>query len=242
MHITDRDPAAFEDYAGMIKCGTVYPLSMTQGYQGGDIYTNGRAVLFHHDCGFAFLAGETDESTLEEVFSLMQKSSRRLVLFSEQREITDFFAAKPGICTDMRYFYTYSGGRPYTLRDGYSVKRIDSSIAERLEGRITPSFSWKGDFLSKGAGFAVMHGEEAASWAFSAAVSDTETDIGVETAEKYRGQGLASVAAAAMAEYILSTGRSPVWACHCKNTASQRLAERLGFVRTAECVTIVTRD
>ena len=63
----------------------------------------------------------------------------------------------------------------------------------------------------------------------------------METAEKYRGKGLAAAAVSAMADYIQSIGKSPVWACHCMNIASQKLAEKSGFVKTGEC-TVITLE
>ncbi|MBQ5310922.1 MAG: hypothetical protein ILP19_02625, partial [Oscillospiraceae bacterium] len=175
MKITVRDPASYSVFAEMIVCGTVYPLSMTQGYQHGDIYTDGRAVLFHHDCGFAFLSGTAGEDTLEAVYSLMDNCGRRFVLFSEDDGITEFLSKKPGIHTDMRYFYEYSGAQKKALPGGMELREIDSDIISALDGRIVPAFSWSTDrFLSRGKGFAVMCGDEAASWAFSAAVSGDE--------------------------------------------------------------------
>ncbi|MBQ5317046.1 MAG: GNAT family N-acetyltransferase [Oscillospiraceae bacterium] len=239
------DDVRFAHYADMIRCGAVYPMSMAQGIQGGDMYTDGEAVLFHHDCGFGLLAGDMSIAFLDDVYELMKNCGRRLVLFSERSDVTERFASRADIRTDLRYFYEYKGSDdiPVTApKRGFTVERIDAGNIDRLNGRIVPSFSWKRDvFLKNGFGFAVMCGGKAASWAFSAAVSDTETDIGVETAEEFRGQGLASAAVSAMTAYILRTGRKPVWACHHLNTASARLAEKNGFVKVAECMTI-TRE
>ena len=120
------------------------------------------------------------------------------------------------------------------------IKPIDASILPRLDGRIKPSFSWDSDeqFLKNGAGFCAMQGETPAAWAFSAAVSDTQIDIGVETLESYRGKGLAAAVAGKMAEYVLSIGKKPVWACHSENIASRNTAEKIGFDKVGECSTI----
>ena len=57
-----KSSSKYNDHAKEIKHGTVYPYSMTQGFQSGDIYTDGKALLFHHDCGFAFLSGDIDDA------------------------------------------------------------------------------------------------------------------------------------------------------------------------------------
>jgi RimJ/RimL family protein N-acetyltransferase len=50
--------------------------------------------------------------------------------------------------------------------------------------------------------------------------------------EKYRGRGFAYHACAALIEYCIRKGLMPVWSCRYENTASYRLAQRLGFVPT----------
>ena len=84
----------------------------------------------------------------------------------------------------------------------------------------------------------MFDGDTPAAWAFSAAVSGEEIDIGVETAESYRRMGLASAAARGMLRYVLGVGKRAVWACHAGNAGSRRVAEGLGFTLTAECFTV----
>ncbi len=58
-------------------------------------------------------------------------------------------------------------------------------------------------------------------------------DIGVFTAEAFRGRGLCTAAAAAVAREALAAGQTPVWSAGHTNTASLRVAEKLGFRRIA---------
>lgn len=83
-----------------------------------------------------------------------------------------------------------------------------------------------------------MCGKEVAAWAFSSAVSNNEIDIGIETDEKYQHKGFATAVSTAMIKYVLAQNKTPVWACHYKNIASSKLAERSGFDRTSECYVI----
>ena len=43
---------------GSTSGSTVYPRSIIEGFQQGDVFTDGKAALFWHNCGFAFLCGQ----------------------------------------------------------------------------------------------------------------------------------------------------------------------------------------
>lgn len=228
-------------------CGGIYPLSIEQGLQKGEIYSIGGSRLYHHLCGFAFYYGEPDADSLGEIYKrfLSEKAelNRRFVLFVSDEKAKAFFGSKkdPGISE--RHFFEYQSHEPPALSElpkGMRLCEADSVLFDKLQGRVTPRFSWDNasDLISRGKGFCIMDGGEPAAWAFSAAVSSEEIDIGVETAERYRGRGLATIGAGAMVRYALGQHKRPVWACHCENVGSRRIAEKLGFVKTAECCTV----
>ncbi len=66
--ITSQDYKFFERFAYACKCGNVYPLSIVQSYQEGNVFTkqtaNCNTVLFWHYSGFAFVSGRYDEDFL----------------------------------------------------------------------------------------------------------------------------------------------------------------------------------
>lgn len=242
-------------FADDIKCGKVYPLSIAEQYQKGDIFakteTEFKTVLFWHYSGFASLSGEYDESFLEFVYDLISdrygKNSRRFILFNDEQRITDYFRNKDNIKIEQRYFFEYDSsnyGEPVNLQGDCQIKAIDRELISKINGRITPCFSWKStdDFLSKGKGYCIVTDNAVAAWAFSAAISGEEIDIGVETDENYRGMGFAAMASKAMIKYILSENKKPVWACHSQNTASAKLADRIGFKKINECSVIKSRE
>ncbi len=235
-------------FAGIIpakSCGAVYPLSVAKRLQNGDIFNYGGNVLFWHKCGFAFLYGAPDKAFLDEVYKCFispeSVTERRFVLFADD-ETWAYFADKPGIAVGRRYFFEYQGDTApeTTLPAGYELHEINAENFGGCAGRITPLFSWdsREDFLRGGKGFCVTCGGRPAAWAFSAAVSRAEIDIGVETAEEHRRKGLAAAAAAEMIRFSLGEGKHPVWACSAENIGSRRLAEKLGFVKTGECFTV----
>lgn len=63
-------------------------------------------------------------------------------------------------------------------------------------------------------------------------------EIGINTLKEFRGQGFATRACAACIGEILKNGQCPMWSASAMNIASQRLAERVGFVRYAEVFTL----
>lgn len=63
-------------------------------------------------------------------------------------------------------------------------------------------------------------------------------ELGVGTLEAWRNRGLASAAAALVAHKVQEAGQVPVWSTSENNTASLRVAEKLGFTREG-CLTAV---
>jgi RimJ/RimL family protein N-acetyltransferase len=60
-------------------------------------------------------------------------------------------------------------------------------------------------------------------------VHDNYLELGIETVEAYRGKGLAQSVCSALIDYCLQNNYEPVWSCRFENTASYRLAQKLGF-------------
>lgn len=242
------------DLADAHDCGSVYPLSVAGGIQEGDIFTNSEkdcgAVLFWTHCGFAYLSGEVDGDFLEDVYELMldraKTNTKRFLLMTRNRAIQAYFGQKEDVVTEKRYLFQYAGTKGYTepsLPDGYELKEIDDRLLKKISGNIIPSLFWNdiNDFLEKGKGYCITYDHDVASWAFSAAVSTGEIDIGIETKSEYKQQGLGLAAANRMIQYALEQAKEPVWACHYQNIASERMAEKLGFIKVSECSVIKRR-
>lgn len=232
-------------------CGAVYPRSISETFQQGDIFTNSctdnLSVLYWHYSGFAFLSGFYDECFLEDIYDLLlDKSStisKRFILFTDNTAIEQFFRAKENVAIERRYFFEYKKEYPVItakLPEGYRLCEINNELLQKINGKITPAFSWDNlnDFLEKGKGYCIVCGNDIAAWAFSAAISSDEIDIGIETDSKYRHLGFAQIVAQMMIRYCFEQHKAPVWACHAENTASINLAEKIGFVKSSECFTI----
>ena len=90
-----------------------------------------------------------------------------------------------------------------------------------------------GELLSEGiAACAIAEGRIVSS-ALMVASTARYGEVGVYTAEDYRGQGMATAAASLVVGAIRATGRTPVWSAGATNAASLRLAAKLGYVEVA---------
>jgi len=252
MHpVNPSDYSAFICAANNSRCGTVYPLSIAEGFQRGDIFTasedNACAVLFWAHCGFAYLSGHSDGKFLESIYSVMTSGRpRRLHLMTADDEVVSFFQDKKRIAVENRFLFDYHGTDippDLSLSPAFKIKEIDLSLLRRISGSIIPSLFWKDDenFLENGKGYCIICGDDIAAWAFSAAISSTEVDIGIETSPGYKRRGLGAVAAQAMIDYVTAQGKKPLWACHFKNTASEKMAEKLGIVKSS-VITVIRPD
>ncbi len=234
-------------YIDKMSCGAVYPLSIAEMNQNGDIYTGENSALFWHYSGFAFLYGACDNNFLNCVYnnflSIDSSTSRRFILFVTNEKVRQYFLSKDNIVSEKRYFFEYTNSSlPKTtiLSEDFKICEINKELFDKIQGTVTPRFSWinSSEFLNNGKGYCVVYEETVAAWAFSAAISTYEIDIGIETRTEYQHLGLGTIVAKKMIQHCFEQHKRPVWACHSKNIASQKLAEKIGFVKISECDTL----
>ncbi len=117
------------------------------------------------------------------------------------------------------------------LRREFRIESMCSRFFDTWGVSVGPRQFWDtaAEFAAHGVAFAVMHGGEPVSMAFSAFAFDDVREIGIETAPAYRGRGLATHAGRAFIEHCLAHSAQPVWSCRQGNVGSERTALRLGF-------------
>ena len=224
------------DAAKECAANLVYPLSIANGIQTGDIYTDGMgSVLFWHYCGFAYISGGANPGFLEEIYQefLVPDTDRRFLLITDSHFIIDYYKDRDLLQLDRRVEYNHIRvpEKPPVLDDRFITERITTDNIGLIQGRIIPSFSWQSTdaFLERGFGYLVRKGSEFSAVAFSSAISLEEVDIGVETAETYRRNGLASYLVDRMCKEIIAQGKKPVWAHAETNEGSRNTALGAGF-------------
>lgn len=77
--------------------------------------------------------------------------------------------------------------------------------------------------------FAAFAEKEPAAFCYAGSVTERWWDVSIDTLEPYRRQGYAAQCVAHVAQHMEATGRMPVWGAMKSNTASARLAAKLGF-------------
>ncbi|MBO4290197.1 MAG: GNAT family N-acetyltransferase [Lachnospiraceae bacterium] len=253
------ETAQYSEFIAKARANTanqIYPASIAEGIQEGDIYVSdaddAAAVLFWHYCGFAFITGEPSERFLRQLSEdVCFSQDRRMVLITHDEAVVRFFKDR-GYETGGRIEYCYgeaagrapesdaaSGHAPETESvegeafSPFRLERIDRENYDRITGRISPRFSWQSaeEFLKKSFGFAAFEGDTYCGTAFASGISSKEADIGVEVVPEYRGRGLASALVRRACAEALARGKQPVWDHHASNIASGRTARRCGFVQ-----------
>lgn len=111
---------------------------------------------------------------------------------------------------------------------------ITYEMAQSIQGAVVPGGFWRmdGQASAEHAGYCLLVNGEIASTAFAAYHTDTQLEIGIETAEAHRGRGYAFQVCAALIDYCLERGLEPVWSCRRENEGSYNLAQSLGFEPT----------
>ena len=106
----------------------------------------------------------------------------------------------------------------------------DAALLERAPSDVRGAgFRSAGELLVEGVAAAAIVDGRIVAIAHTAARSVRHVDIGVATLPAWRGQGLATAAAALVAERVQTAGRVPVWSTGEHNRASRRVAAKLGF-------------
>lgn len=237
--IIEKDFNSYIPWAKNGIANTVYPCSIAEGFQSGDIYVNDdgdvESVLFWHYCGFGYISGKVSEKMMTDIYSEMvsNHNGRRLVLITSDEDVIDFFHDRD-VVMDSRAEYSYHQGAATVINtDEFQIERINPENISQINGRIIPSFSWESrdQFLKEGFGYIALDNGRVCAVAFSSSVSTDEIDIGVETHEDYRRKGLAAILASKMCERIVETGKRPVWAHSISNKGSMNTALKCGFVQ-----------
>ncbi|MGZ6066853.1 MAG: GNAT family N-acetyltransferase [Polyangiales bacterium] len=120
------------------------------------------------------------------------------------------------------------------VNDGAVIVRTDEAMFSRIEGSVAPSHFWPNasEFVRAGGGCSLLVDGDIAATAFCSFRHGAQLEIGIETAEPYRGRGYARRVAIALIDHCIEHGLEPVWSCRLENTASFQLAKKLAFEPT----------
>jgi RimJ/RimL family protein N-acetyltransferase len=129
------------------------------------------------------------------------------------------------------------------LPEGFVLTRVDEKLLARTELKNIEEVrrlalkSWQsvGNFMEKGFGFCLLHGDALACWCIADYVARKAYEIGIHTDEDHRRRGLATLTVAAAVEHCLAQGATEIgWHCWSSNVASAATARKVGFEQTIE--------
>ena len=105
-----------------------------------------------------------------------------------------------------------------------------------MKGSVVPFYFWdsEDDFLKNGVGFSLFYKDKLSSTAYSSYIHDDKLELGIETVEEFRGKGFAEYTCSALIDYCIENNFEPVWACRLENIGSYKLAQKIGFIPSAE--------
>ena len=113
----------------------------------------------------------------------------------------------------------------------FEIVRTGGEEFENMPGTVVARYFWRDTthFIRNGVGFSLIYNGKPACTAFSAFIREGQLELGIETAQPFRGKGFALACCAALIDYCLEKGYEPVWSCRHENTGSFLLAQKLGF-------------
>jgi len=110
---------------------------------------------------------------------------------------------------------------------------------KRIDGRLLAHCTWRdevvqavgsvSEFFSQGIGFCVMEGHKIAAEAYACFWGHGKVEIVAFTDPEFRQRGYAGAVCSYVIEACEKLGLETYWCCDPKNTASVRLAKKLGF-------------
>lgn len=107
----------------------------------------------------------------------------------------------------------------------------DAPLPTTLAAAIAIGWGDWATFQQQSFGFVVQHGAESVAWCLANVVTGNRCELSVETLPAYRQRGLATAVTQTTVQFCQQQGFTHVgWHCAADNVASQRVAERAGFV------------
>ncbi|MCK9401707.1 MAG: GNAT family N-acetyltransferase [Bacteroidales bacterium] len=130
----------------------------------------------------------------------------------------------------------YLSFRKANLALDIKIVRTDKQIFRDMKGSVVPFYFWdsEDDFLKNGVGFSLFYKDKLASTAYSSYIHDDKFELGIETVEEFRGKGFAEYTCSALIDYCIKNNYEPIWSCRLENIGSYKLAQKIGFIPSAE--------
>ena len=117
----------------------VYPCSIAEEFQTGDIYVNVgddvETVLFWHYCGFAYISGTVSERILREILNDVCHQDKRRMLLITNDDLAIRFFRQMGADIGSRIEYEYSG-QADIVNTEIEIKKIDCNNIHAIQSPV----------------------------------------------------------------------------------------------------------
>lgn len=118
--------------------------------------------------------------------------------------------------------------------EGFELRPLSAELipkTEKFNVKLDSRFwSSADDFERNALAVCLTKNDEVVSLCYAAAVGDGMSEVDVVTDADFRGHGLANVVTQQFIKGSLARGITPTWDCFDYNTASMKLAQKVGFV------------
>jgi len=232
IQLTTSQTSALRDWFVPDRPGPLVGLHILQTGNGAcfvDRWPNPRAVLVD-SAGNYSLVGDPEALNPNDV-------KNRITGFVEtpERFVPVLRAAFPNLNVWDRMIFELKTKSSFSISVEQLIRRLVPADAFHLWG-LSPAINWIYNTWGGPAGLATSGyawGAFADDWLVSVAcifyVGERYEEIGVVTESEFRGLGLSAACAGKLCEDIQSRGRRPSWTTSPDNTASLRVAEKIGF-------------
>jgi GNAT superfamily N-acetyltransferase len=219
---------------------TGFARAVLEGVSGGRVWRDGGAAHALHDYGMSLVWGEGVDHAFPALIDHLNAGAYRVR--DEWLQVDPRWAhldwdgklrAERFHRVNFRFNRAVFESRyaAHAVPPGWTVRPLIEAAYDLSDVHVTPCAFWKdfAAFQDHGGGMMAEKDGDVGAMAFAATRFDDWLEIGIETREAFRGQGLARAVAVAMIRKCLGSGLTPVWACRQENTGSLHLAQSLGF-------------
>lgn len=204
-----------------------------------DRKNNPRSAIVVNNFGFMFYLGETNPEFDDALMELLETGSNlkpSYLLWYSPPENWQNRLAQLGARVRERVRFEFHGRQltePVPCALGFEIRKLDAELVPKTEkfGIALGSRFWSSpdDFAENGLGFCLLKDNQIVSLCYAAAISEGFAEIDVITDEAFRAHGLANIVSQHFIRECGARKITPTWDCFAYNTASLRLALKLGF-------------
>jgi RimJ/RimL family protein N-acetyltransferase len=189
-----------------------------------DVYTDQVLEPRLHDLGVAWFEISGDENWNPVIEHVFEKRN----LESSQQWV---YTLKPTKHKSVMQLNAVGDCRVQRI-DPHLLVDLSASNKKFLFSKLIQFWGSVDAFLNTGLGYVLVDGEEIASLCCSGFVAGNIHAIDIETEVSHRRKGYAKIVARAFVAECIEKHLQLHWDCMAENTASARLAEKLGFTRS----------